>query len=171
MITWSIKLCSHMWHYVLSKIRRNLHRNIEIDRNWRSEELLKFGGGQKIFIFRGRGLGLRDFLIFYWGGSYPSAYFVSYSHPTSHCTKTEAIKVGHLKLIKLQTCQQGFPYWWGMGESPTKQKCVPFPTLPWKISHTVDHPPPNFYSSLPFQKSIPLPNKDFQVITQYKLHF
>ena len=116
-----------MWHYVLSKIRRNLHRNIEIDRNWRSEELLKFGGGQKIFIFRGRGLGLRDFLIFYWGGSYPSAYFVSYSHPTSQCTKTEAIKVGHLKLIKLQTCQQGFLYWWGMVESPHQTKMCSFP--------------------------------------------
>ena len=28
-------------------------RDIEIDRNSRSEELLKLGGGQKIFIFRG----------------------------------------------------------------------------------------------------------------------
>ena len=52
MITWSIKLCSHMWHYVLSRICRNLHSDIEIDRNQRSEELLKLAGGQKIFIFR-----------------------------------------------------------------------------------------------------------------------
>ena len=63
----------------------------------------------------------------------------------------------------------GFSLLEGDGESP-HQKCVPFPTLPRKISHTVDHPPPNFYSSLPFQKSIPLPKKDFQVITQYELH-
>ena len=42
-----------MWHYVLCRIWGNLHRDIEIDRNRRSEELLKLGGGQKIFIFRG----------------------------------------------------------------------------------------------------------------------
>ena len=41
-----------MWHYVLSRIWRNQHRDIEIDRNGRSEELLKLGGGQKILIFR-----------------------------------------------------------------------------------------------------------------------
>ena len=57
MITWSIKLRSHMWHYVLSRIWRNLHRDIGIDRNRIFEELLKLGGGQKIFIFR-RGEGL-----------------------------------------------------------------------------------------------------------------
>ena len=45
-----------MWHYVLSRILRNLYSDIEIDRNQRSEELLKSGGGQKIFIFRGGGL-------------------------------------------------------------------------------------------------------------------
>ena len=39
-----------MWHYVLSRICRNLHRDIEIDRNQRFEEIR---GGQKIFIFRG----------------------------------------------------------------------------------------------------------------------
>ena len=44
-----------MWHYVLSRIWRNLHSDIEIDRNQKSEELLKLGGGQKIFIFRGDG--------------------------------------------------------------------------------------------------------------------
>ena len=38
-------LCSHIWHYVLSRIWRNLHRDIEIDRNRKSEELLKLGGG------------------------------------------------------------------------------------------------------------------------------
>ena len=42
-----------MWHYVLSRIWRNLHRDIEIDRNWESEESLKLGGGQKIFHFYG----------------------------------------------------------------------------------------------------------------------
>ena len=31
--------------------------DIEIDRNQRSEELLNLGGGQKIFIFEGRGGG------------------------------------------------------------------------------------------------------------------
>ena len=41
-----------MWHYVLSRICRNLHSDIEIDRNQRSEELLKLGGGQK-FSFLG----------------------------------------------------------------------------------------------------------------------
>ena len=56
-----------MWHYVLPKIWRNLHRDIEIDRNWRSEVaeikgrsenfhfqggLALLGGGQTIFIFR-----------------------------------------------------------------------------------------------------------------------
>ena len=35
------------------RIWRNLHSDIEIDRNQRSEELLKLGGGQKFFIFRG----------------------------------------------------------------------------------------------------------------------
>ena len=44
-----------MWHYVLSRIWGNLNRDKEIDRNQRSEELLKLGGVQKIFIFR-RGL-------------------------------------------------------------------------------------------------------------------
>ena len=66
-----------MLHYVLSRIRRNLLRYIEIDRNRRSEELRKLVGGQKIFIFRkacpmsgagreGNSLG---------EGSYPSAYY------------------------------------------------------------------------------------------------
>ena len=44
-----------MWHYVLSRIQRNLHSDIEIDRNQRSEKLMKLWGGQKIFIFRGEG--------------------------------------------------------------------------------------------------------------------
>ena len=44
-----------MWHYVLSKIWKNMHRDIEIDRNWRPEELLKLGGGQNILTFRGEG--------------------------------------------------------------------------------------------------------------------
>ena len=52
-ITWSIKLCSHLWYYVLSKIWRSQHREIEIKRNRRSEELLKLEGGQKISIFKG----------------------------------------------------------------------------------------------------------------------
>ena len=38
---------------VLSRIWRNLYRNTEIDRNWRSEELLKFGGGQRGFPYEG----------------------------------------------------------------------------------------------------------------------
>ena len=42
-----------MWHYALSRICRNLHRDIEIDRNQRSEEMLKLGGRQKIFFFKG----------------------------------------------------------------------------------------------------------------------
>ena len=44
-----------MWHYVLSRIWINLHSDIEINRNQRSKELLKFGGGQKIFILKGVG--------------------------------------------------------------------------------------------------------------------
>ena len=32
-----------MWHYVLFRIWRNLHSSIEIDRNQRSDELLKLG--------------------------------------------------------------------------------------------------------------------------------
>ena len=35
-----------MWHYVLSRICRNLHSDIEIDRNQRSEELLKLEPGK-----------------------------------------------------------------------------------------------------------------------------
>ena len=42
-----------MWHYVLSRIWRNLHSDIEIDKNQRFEELQKLGGGQKIFNFTG----------------------------------------------------------------------------------------------------------------------
>ena len=45
-----------MWQYGLSRIWRNLHRDIEIDRNRRSQELLKLGGDQKTLIFRGEGL-------------------------------------------------------------------------------------------------------------------
>ena len=37
-----------MWHYVLSRIWRNQHRNIEIGRNRRSEELLKKGKARKL---------------------------------------------------------------------------------------------------------------------------
>ena len=57
-----------MWHCVLSRIWTNLHRDIEIDRNQRSEEFLKLGGGQKTFIFK------EDFLG---GGSYRSAYYAT----------------------------------------------------------------------------------------------
>ena len=42
-----------MWHYVLSRIWGNLHRDIEIDTDGKSEELLKLGEGQKIFVFSG----------------------------------------------------------------------------------------------------------------------
>lgn len=42
-----------MWQYGLSRIWRNLHRDIEIDRNRRSQELLKLGGDQKNLIFMG----------------------------------------------------------------------------------------------------------------------
>ena len=73
MITWSIKLYSHLWHYVLSRIFRNLHFDIEIVRNQGSEELLKLGGGQKIFIFRGEELALWGGVqkIFIFGGGLP----------------------------------------------------------------------------------------------------
>ena len=74
-----------MWNYVLSRYWRNLHRNIEIDRNQRSEELLKLGGGQKIFISRGAGEGgvfPYEWEVRKWGrgnflggAAYPSAYY------------------------------------------------------------------------------------------------
>ena len=54
MITWSIILCSHMWHYILSRTWRNLHSDIATGRNQKFEELLKLGGVQKIVIFRRR---------------------------------------------------------------------------------------------------------------------
>ena len=61
-----------MWQYGLSRIWRNLHRDIEIDRNRRSQELLKLGGDQKTLIFRGEGLPyegkVRKFLNFYFRG-------------------------------------------------------------------------------------------------------
>ena len=44
-----------MWHYVISTIWRNLLRDIKIDINQTSEELLKLVRDQKIFIFRGGG--------------------------------------------------------------------------------------------------------------------
>ena len=48
------------WHFVLSRIWRNLNnKDMESDRNRISEELLKLGGGPKIFIFKG-GLALRE---------------------------------------------------------------------------------------------------------------
>ena len=47
-----------MWHYVFSGIWINLHRDIEIERNRTSEELLKLGGSQQVFVFRG---GVRKF--------------------------------------------------------------------------------------------------------------
>ena len=79
-----------MWHYVLFTIWRNMHSDMEIDRDWRSEELLKLEGGQKILIFRvvypmrgGQkifvsrgGLALLGGGNFLGGGSYPSAYYV-----------------------------------------------------------------------------------------------
>ena len=76
-----------MWHYALSRILRNLNFDIDIGRNQGSEELLKLGGGQKIFIFRGGGSlwgGVQKIFIFsgglpyegYLGGSsYSSAYY------------------------------------------------------------------------------------------------
>ena len=80
-----------MWHHALSRIWRNLHRDIEIDGNWRSEELLKLGGGQKfLFFWRGGGGGgcpmrqrtdfLRELPLggrvnFLGGVSYSSAYY------------------------------------------------------------------------------------------------
>ena len=60
-----------MWHYALSRILRNLHFDIDIGRNQGSEELLKLGGGQKIFIFSG-GLPYEGYLG---GSSYSSAYY------------------------------------------------------------------------------------------------
>ena len=59
-----------MWYYVLSRIWRNLHINIdiEIDRNRISEKLLKLGGEcQKSFIFKGGaglGGGVTKFVLF-----------------------------------------------------------------------------------------------------------
>ena len=92
-----LPLLFNLPRHVLSRIWRNLHRDIEIDRNRRSEELLKLGGGQNIFIFkggfpyegwgRGRGGGSEKFHFqgilrceegggnFLGGGSYPSAYY------------------------------------------------------------------------------------------------
>ena len=71
------------WHFVLSRIWRNLdNKDIESDRNRISEELLKLGGlalregNQKIFIFRGRESVCLIRGIFSRGGSYPSAYYV-----------------------------------------------------------------------------------------------
>ena len=69
---------------------------MEIDRNQRSEELLKLGGGQEIFIFRGAcpmsGREVRKYSFswgegacptkggnFLGGGSYLSAYYVTCS--------------------------------------------------------------------------------------------
>ena len=37
-----------MWHYVLSRICRNLHRDIEIDRNQRFEEIK--GRPEKVYF-------------------------------------------------------------------------------------------------------------------------
>ena len=93
-----LPLLFNLPRHVLSRIWRNLHRDIEIDRIRRSEEkeLLKLGGGQNIFIFkgglpyegRGRGKGGGSEKIhfqgilrcekganFLGGGSYPSAYY------------------------------------------------------------------------------------------------
>ena len=42
-----------MQPYAAVLFGKNLHRDIEIVKNQRSEKLLKFGGGQKIFIFSG----------------------------------------------------------------------------------------------------------------------
>ena len=54
-------LCSQMWHYVLSRIWRNLHINIdtEIDKNRISEKLLKLGGSVRKFYFQGESLSIR----------------------------------------------------------------------------------------------------------------
>ena len=59
--------------------RNQRNQRSEIDRNQRSEELLKLGGGQKIFIFRGEGLPSEWEFNFLGGGSYPSAYYVTFS--------------------------------------------------------------------------------------------
>ena len=40
---------------VLSRLWKNLHRNMGIDRNRRSEELMGLGVGQKAFVFGGEG--------------------------------------------------------------------------------------------------------------------
>ena len=44
-------ICSN----VLFRIWRNLHRDIEINRNQSSEELMELGEGQKLFVFWGGG--------------------------------------------------------------------------------------------------------------------
>ena len=44
-------ICSN----VLFRIWRNLHRDIEINRNQSSEELMELGEGQKLFVFLGGG--------------------------------------------------------------------------------------------------------------------
>ena len=45
----------YVWYYVLSKIWRNMRRDMEIDRNGRFENLLKLVRGQKIFYSRDQG--------------------------------------------------------------------------------------------------------------------
>ena len=74
---WSCCLCFSISHnlrlldllldyliYVFSRIWRDLHRDVEIDRNRRSEELLRLGTGQKIFIFRREGVRGEGGLLF-----------------------------------------------------------------------------------------------------------
>ena len=45
----------YVWYYVLSKIWRNMRRDMEIDRNGGFENLLKLVRGQKIFYSRDQG--------------------------------------------------------------------------------------------------------------------
>ena len=112
-----------MWHYVLSRIWRNPYRDIEIDRNWRSEELGKLAGGQKIFIFncsmRGRsgnfyfqgGFPIRG-INFLGDGSYASAYYAL-------MVGKESKSVGREGFI-----QGGDFFWWEGGFISGEQSCA-----------------------------------------------
>ena len=82
-IYWSYRSNTNLLNYtdirgiVLSRLWKNLHRNMGIDRNRRSEELLGLGVGQNAFVFGGEGrlaLG-RGGSNFLGGGLYPSAYY------------------------------------------------------------------------------------------------
>ena len=81
------------WHFVLSRIWRNLdNKDIESDRNRISEELLKLGGRPKISIFRGGDLPyereIRKFSFLEGGRGFAlsGGYFLGEAHTLLHTT-------------------------------------------------------------------------------------